>query len=342
VAEVVVRERIDQSEEWDALLERAALRSPFLRSWWLNALAGPKSSIVLVVDAGVMIGGIALEIGRVAGIEELRLTGHELAPDHCDLLAAPGREDEVVGAVKKWVERPGQRRFVLEGVAEQGLLLRALPGSPNSSVLDVAPWHPLPASYAAYVQSRRKNFRRNARRCRHLLTERGFTYRCLPPADVEFGLRELRRLHGLSLGDRSSFLPHFEGFARAAREGVRRGEIFFHGAFEGRRAVVIEVMFEVAGRLSTYQGGRDPSDPRTSGLSAALIGHAVERAIMNGCEELDMLRGGQEFKREWAAEERSILRVEAASGVIATSLDRCIPILKSLRGATVGALQGRS
>jgi hypothetical protein len=38
-----------RANEWDALVSASPHPSPFLRSWWLDAMAGPNTQFVLVV-----------------------------------------------------------------------------------------------------------------------------------------------------------------------------------------------------------------------------------------------------------------------------------------------------
>lgn len=87
---------------WDALVDASPLPSPFLRSWWLEAGAGPEPRFVLVMDGDALVGGLALEEDRVLGVPRLREMGPLLGADHLDLVAAPGRADQVVGALADW------------------------------------------------------------------------------------------------------------------------------------------------------------------------------------------------------------------------------------------------
>jgi len=105
---LLVLPRLDRwAPQWDQLVDRAPLPSPFLRSWWLagTSLAGPR--FLLAVRDDRLLGGLALEEGRMLGLPCLRMMGAgPLCPDHLDLLASPGHEDAVIRSVGSWLSRP--------------------------------------------------------------------------------------------------------------------------------------------------------------------------------------------------------------------------------------------
>jgi CelD/BcsL family acetyltransferase involved in cellulose biosynthesis len=331
VVNIVVGDVPRDADEWDRLVDSAAIPTPFARSWWLQAWSGPGAQILHVIDGAELIGGLALESASRLGIEHVRLLGHALTPDHCDLLARPGTEATVAQAIADWFTRPGQRRIALSGVADRAALLRALPSTMTTSVIDIAPCHRLPDDFATYLSSRHRMFRKNICRYRRQMVDRGLRHHVIAPGEAEFGIAELRRLHSISFGAASNFLPHFDQFARAARIGIEKGEVLLHAALDGDRAVAIEVVFEVAGRVSTYQGGRDTADPRAAHLSNVLISHAIEHAIERDCRELDMLRGGQDYKRAWADDVRMLLFIGGSSGAVATGVQRSVNALKMIK-----------
>src|SRR2546427_7710035 len=94
----------DLASSWDALVAKQPIASPFLRSWWLEGVAGPRPRFVLVVDDGQLVGGDPLEEHRRMGMSRLQFIGsRNLAADHLDLRAVPGPRTTVRG--------PPQGRF---------------------------------------------------------------------------------------------------------------------------------------------------------------------------------------------------------------------------------------
>jgi CelD/BcsL family acetyltransferase involved in cellulose biosynthesis len=303
----------DLGGPWDALVDVAPLPSPFLRSWWLDGVAGPKPRFVIVRDGGDLIGGMALEEDRPLGVARLRPIGVLLGADQLDIVAAPGREDDVEEALRAWLRTYRARVVDLVGCSEQTRLVAVLP-QPRVEAVDVAPWTPLPPSFSDFLALRPGDLRSQIDRPRRRLRREGVSYRVVEPADGERALTDLRRLHEHVFGTASQFLPVFDRFARAAPAGIARQELVLHEFVADGRTVAVNVCFEVANRVSFYQGGRD-TDRRWRGSGTALIAHSVEHGIDAGCRELDLLRGAEGYKRQWATEQREILRVRSGRGI---------------------------
>jgi CelD/BcsL family acetyltransferase involved in cellulose biosynthesis len=313
---VLQRSRLEQwASEWDALVEQLPLPSPFLRSWWLEATAGPRPGFVLVVAGDVLLGGLALEEDRRFGIPLLRVMGAgPLCPDHLDLVARRGHEATVVDAIAGWLRRPGSRVLDLEGVVIDSRLRLALPGPVREELVDVAPWTPLPDDPGDFLATRSANFRANLRKAFRRFAADGVTHRVARQGDIETALESLRRLHSSQWGQRSRFLASFERFAAASRAGAGRGELRFHELVAGETVIASVNCFEVAGRASLYQSGR-LVDRRWSNSTTVLLARVIEDACQRGLTEADFLRGNEAYKRNFAQHERSLLRLRAAKGI---------------------------
>jgi CelD/BcsL family acetyltransferase involved in cellulose biosynthesis len=101
----------------------------------------------------------------------------------------------------------------------------------------------------------------------------------------------------------------------------------------------------VAGRLSTYQSGRDVSVERGLDLSTVLLSRAIEAAVGRGCRELDMLRGAQSYKTSWAGRTRPVLTLHASSGAAGSAVERGVRSLRTTKRAltrAAGAVVSRS
>jgi CelD/BcsL family acetyltransferase involved in cellulose biosynthesis len=108
-------------------------------------------------------------------------------------------------------------------------------------------------------------------------------------------------------------LPEFDRFSAAARVGVERGEMRVHVLAVDGIAIAISFCFQVAGVLSFYQSGRD-LDRQWNGAGTVLKAMVIEGACEAGLRAIDLLRGPEAYKREWADESRSVVRARAASG----------------------------
>jgi CelD/BcsL family acetyltransferase involved in cellulose biosynthesis len=299
---------------WDALVERLPLPSPFLRSWWLETTSGPRPRFLLVVEGETLAGGLALQEERWLGVPRLRMMGSgRLCPDHLDLVAAPDREQAVVKALAAWLGRPGSRILDLEGVAATARVEATLPGKVRRQVIDAAPWAPLPSDPEQWFATRSRNFRANLRKASRRLDEDGVTHRIAPPAPVDASLDSLRRLHAAHWGDQSGFLTSFAQFAAAARTGADRGELLIHELVNGDEVIAAVAAMETADRLSLYQSGRS-ADRRWRNATTILLARAVQDACRRGLAEVDLLRGGEAYKHNFASSTREIAQLRAATG----------------------------
>lgn len=298
--------------QWDALVLQQPLPSPFLRSWWLEAAVGHRPRFLLVTEQGTLVGGLALEEDRRLRLPRVLTMGSAMQPDHVDLVAVPGRETEVVGALREWFSRPGSRAVDLWCLPAGSRLADAVPGAEVAEV-EGAPWTPLPADFAEYLRSRPAGLPKRVARARKRMGADGVEHRRVPVEELDHALASLRRLHGEVFGETSMFLPYFDRFERAARAGAPAGELVFHELRAGSEVIAIDAVFELAGRISTVQGGRS-TDHRWRSAGVALQAAVLEDACDRGIREFDYLRGATEYKRTWAEEVRPLHQLRATSG----------------------------
>ena len=305
---------------WDQLAALAPLPSPFLRSWWLSATAGPHSRFVLVLrgrDEWVeLLGGLAVEERRRGGLRVIQPLGPDgLAADHLDLLARPGWLTEVQAAIRRWLWRPGSRLIDFPGVAATHRLGPVLGGRAQTTDFEEAPWTPLPGDFTAFAKARLPGIMRNSiRRSSNKMNRVGtLQFRVVRPADVDRCLATLRELHTAQFSPQSGLIREFDAFSTAARVGVVRGELQLFELVVGESVVAIDVAFSIGDRFSYYQGGRDTSD-RYSGAGTVLMARGIEWASDAGYTEVDFLRGTEPYKQLWAAHRRPLQRLRAGVG----------------------------
>jgi CelD/BcsL family acetyltransferase involved in cellulose biosynthesis len=320
---------------WDALVDRQPLPSPFLRSWWLEAMSAAHPRFLLVLDGLELLGGLAVEESRCLGVTVVRVRGGgPLAPDHLDLIAVPGAEAAVAAALRRWFDGRGPCLVDLAGLASATRLATALPGA-RIERDGVAPWSALPDDPDTYRRSRPARLRHSNDRARRRLDREGIVHRAVPRDEAAVSLTRLRGLHTAQHGTRSRFVRRFDDAARAALAGLARGEATVHELTGPQGAIVVQLWLQVAGRLSYYQGGRD-LDHRWRGAGAVLMEMAIEEGIRRGAGELDLLRGGETYKRELTTGERHLLRVRSASpllGRVALHTQQAMERSRSLAGA---------
>lgn len=309
---VVTRPGLGQHREaWDALGVRRPVASPFQRSWWIEGVAAAGTTYVLVLDGDRLHGGLALRGRRVLGVQQYAAPGPPvLCPDHLDLLAAPGSEEVVAGAIGEWFARPGQRVLDVRGVAAESLLAHALHTSAER--LDVAPYQSLPAPPQTYLTGRSANFRRSVRRAGRSLAGSGIDHRRVPLAELPAALAAFGSLHQGREG-RGPLLAQMPALTRALTSGVAAGEARVDVLAAGADVVAVSIAFVVAGRLSLYQVARS-LDPAHDGAGNVLLVAVVEDAVAAGCHEVDLLRGGEGYKSSFAEQTRVVGRLRVAHG----------------------------
>ena len=299
--------------QWDRLVDSSPLPSPFLRSWWLTGVGGSGRHFLLVVDGAQLLGGLAVE--RRHPMLSVRMMGDgSLCPDHLDLLAAPGHEAAVVGRLKDWLCRPGERLLDLKGIRAGSRLTEALPGRVRRQPMSVAPFTPLPDSPEAYRATLPAQFRKNLRVGAKRLAAEGVAHHAVRGPAVIQSLDTLRELHQSQWGSRSGFLPTFDRFAAGFAGGCAADEVAVHELGNDSLVVATVTAFEVAGRTSLYQSAR-LTDRRWRDATTVLLAAIIDDACARGFSEVDFLRGDEPYKGRFTADHRQVLRLVAGRGV---------------------------
>ncbi|MGB7052957.1 MAG: GNAT family N-acetyltransferase [Acidimicrobiales bacterium] len=322
--------------QWDQLVDLSPLPSPFLRSWWLKGTQGSGARYLLVVAEERLLGGLALDEGRMLGLNCYRLTGSygHLCPDHLDLLAAPDYEDTTTRLLRGWLCRPGGRLIDLTGVRAGSRLIEALPGSAHLTPFATAPWTPLPDDPDTYLASLPSQFRRQVRRASARLTAAGALHRARRGKSAVEALETLRALHRRQWEDRSRFLPDFDRFAAGCRLGAEADEVVVHELATDSAVIAVLVAFEVAGRVSLYQSARSMGAEWREAASV-LLTTVITEACARGFAEVDFLRGDEPYKGRYAQGRRQMVRLLAGNGGAARVASMALTTVAATRPAAV-------
>lgn len=311
---IVVRRRLGRiAPAWDRLQESAELPTPFLRSFWLDAVADPNSYFLCAFDGENLVGGIPLREEKRFAVPVVRFVGHALSPDHMDLLAARGREQDVCALFREWFSRDGARVFDFDGVTENPMLHSVLPGQVREDYqarsLYLYPPSDIESITKTWSSRRRYEMERSLRRTE----ETGARYGQFSPYEAEEAVRVLVELH-LDQFPHSGLRPNLEAAERAMRAGVTHDEmrVLAIRAADGE-PVAATIIFTVNNRVSTYQLGRRV-ERQWRDLGKALMYYTVRWACESGFEELDLLRGASRVKTLWGEHERPLYRMRAQHG----------------------------
>jgi len=194
-------------------------------------------------------------------------------------------------------------------------LIEALPGRVRREPMAVAPFARLPDSPEAYRATLPSQFRKNLRVSAKRLAAEGVTHQAIRGRTVIQRLDTLRELHQSQWGSRSHFLPVFDRFAAGFAGGCAADEVVVHELGNDNLVVATVTAFEVAGRVSLYQGAR-LTDRRWRDATIVLLAAIIDDACARGFKEVDFLRGDEPYKGRFTPNHREMLRLVAGKGVV--------------------------
>lgn len=297
------------ADQWDELVGLQPLPSPFLRSWWIENAVSGRAAIVCVLSGEGLVGGAAFETHSwgpgILGLEKLTVAGGGLlAPDHIDLIAAPGQQAIVEREVLSWMLRPGNRLIELDGLAANGRLA-ALFSKDLTDTFD-APLAQLPRDIADYLASRPGKVRSTIKRRTKQLDALGATFSTSTADDLDRAIRSFSELHDLRWAEESGFLDAFERFRAVVEAASAHGEVTINELrLESGETIAVEIDFRLGERVFFYQSGRR-TEHEWRGCGTVLRWKIIEAAINDGVREYDMLRGSEPYKTEWATAQRTL------------------------------------
>jgi CelD/BcsL family acetyltransferase involved in cellulose biosynthesis len=199
--------------------------------------------------------------------------------------------------------------------------LLELTGSSRKAGWEVGcPFVTLPGDWETFEGSLDGKFRRDLnRRIRKLEDEAGEPVSLTTATDegeLSDALSDLFRLHeedgsggAFDTGAKREF------YRELARRFARRGWLRLHLLRVGERAIAAALCYHFGGKAWFYQTGFDREWYRYS-PGHVVIRHAIRRAIEEGAEEFDMLRGDHGYKYDWNAESRAILKMRIATTAV--------------------------
>lgn len=327
------------ADRWDALVAASPLPSAFLRSWWLGSLDPAREPcFVLVLDGTRLLGGLALQRRRLLGVEVLTvLGGGRLCPDHLDLVADDARKDDVVRALRAWLDERRARVLDLDGLREDALALRAFAPSLVTTT-DISPWEPLALDPAEYHAARSRGFRSRSRRALRRLERIGVEFRRTPSGEVPAALDAFEELHAVR-PDRLPLLRYRDELRRFMLAGAAAGEVRIHEAVRDGRRLAVLICFSTGNRLATYQLARS-LDHELRDVGTVLRVVAFDEACLEGLTEVDLLRGNQPYKQSFATRRRPLLRLRTARGLRGRALLSAMAAAEATRRA-VGRVRRR-
>jgi CelD/BcsL family acetyltransferase involved in cellulose biosynthesis len=328
-------ERFHQSrEEWNRLVGAMPRPSIFctwewIHTWWTH-FGAPYDLLLLFIHRGDALVGIFPLAARVMRMEYSVLPGRVLTfcasmetySDHVDVICAKEDAAECLDAVVTFLSRDYRAWDVthLSHVAEDARLVefvraRPLPFGVFVRSVSNAAYIPLEAGFSGFREALSRSARHNLRRAQtRLHREVGVTYGGPDSTSaVPSSVREVFDLHnrraakkGTETNFRGDALMRFH--AEVASLSHEAGRLRLRFLRQNGAPIAVWYCFQLQDRVFTYQQG---FDPEWESLSAArvLLYDLIEEACREGITEIDMLRGGWEFKAHWTSHRRDLMRV---------------------------------
>lgn len=324
------------AEEWNVLLERSVSSSLFLTWEWLfnwakHYLGRNRLWILLVYESKGKLIGIApfyIRRSRTAGlfsIREVRFLGtEEVCSSYLDIIAADRKKKAVLTEIYRYFhgeakgvwdiltlsEIPAESASIdlIDGLAQEAGKVIETVG------MTVCPLIKLTGRLEDFMAEIGGSERYNIQRKRKRLEQAGaVVYERFSSVDeVEKQMGSFIRLHE-NRWKQKGFGGAFksERFASFHREVIRllcergRAHLDFL-TLEGEKIAAI-YGYSYQGRYYFYLPGLNPEIVPQASPGRLLLFRCIERAIQNGDQEFDLLRGSADYKLAWANDLRRSL-----------------------------------
>ena len=316
-------------DEPEALLGRwaelhSAAATPFMHPGW----AGPwwrhygHDRQAFVVETAGGLGAFA--IGRRGGQRILETWGTPRT-DHWDVLAPPGRREEVLRGVSETLVAHGRAwdAAFLRCLPPDGAFERALEEAGATIAVSRPIANPvieLPADFEAYLQTLSKKMRQDVRRPLKLLDEGTLELReVTDPAELAGALtrwQEIRREQWEAAG-RQINPEHLDTRFRdflidAAIELVPAGQAVVWEVLHEGRVVGVKISFADAECFYSYLGGFDPAVTKL-GVGRLFVAESIRASIAAGRRWFDFGRGDEAYKYRYGATDRFLGAIVAGT-----------------------------
>lgn len=297
-----------EKDQYQKIFTSSNSATPF-QSWeWVTAwkeVFAPGSIFSVFVHHGDELVGFWAGVQKFSSAATLG-TG---VSDYLLPLALPGHETEVLSQILTLFEGHG-KTIDLHQIPSQ-----YAPCTPQAWHQATCPRTQLPSSFEDYLRSLSKSLRYDIRKG---FKNHDLTFEDVKPGDGHRFLNELFRLHKLRWKEK-----HLPGaFGKKAQAFHRH---YFSLGAESMRPVLLWNGDKVIGALYVltnkgisyyYQAGFDPS-ARSLSPGNLMIAYSIRSAIERGDTIFDFCRGDEAYKRRWATESHSNVRIVSGPGRIA-------------------------
>lgn len=324
------------ADEWNALAEAGILNAPFLRyeylsTWWSTRGGGewPAESALCLLSAhenGKLIGLAPLFFASNRdGLPALLLVGSIEISDYQDLIVSPEHHAAFITGLLDWLDIHAPQPWSLldwYNLPETSPTLQALKDESvkrgwtyAEEVYQPSPSIPLPGDFETYLAGIDKKQRHEIRRKMRRAEESGRSVRWYIVEDEAQLDSEMDGFLHLMAQDaeKAAFLTDImrSQMKASVHAAFRAG--WLQLAFlevDGEKAAGY-LNFDYDNKIWVYNSG---INPRFRELSPGwvLLGYLLQWANENGRREFDFMRGNEDYKYKFGAENRHVQRVRVA------------------------------
>jgi CelD/BcsL family acetyltransferase involved in cellulose biosynthesis len=316
-------------DEWNPLLAASRFNTPFLTwewqsTWWSHLGEGDLFLLAWREDSDRLAGLAPLYLQTAAtGESKLTLVGCIEVSDYLDVIAADGRETQVLAALMDWLsgsEAPHWDVVDMCNLPEVSLTHQRLPEMARSQGYgavvtkeDVCPVIDLPDSWDAYLKMLGKKQRHEVRRKIRRAEEAGEVswYIVEDYHDLAAEMDDFIELHRLSRRDKDQFMePQMQRFFHAAaRTMLDSGWLQLSFLQVNGQKAATMLCFDYADSILVYNSGYAPQVYSAISPGIVLLARVIQHAIEGlGRGQFDFLQGDEVYKYRFGAHETHVLR----------------------------------
>ncbi len=310
--------------EWDTLAHTGMTATPFQflayqNAWWTHLGPGELYTVAVHNQADELIALASLY--NLEGV--LYFNGCTQETDYLDLIVRPEHAEAAWNAVIDCLctDVAGWQAFDLCNIPATSPTRTILPRLAASrgfsfaeTIHEVCPTIALPDSFETYLETQLDKKQRHEVR-RKLRRAEGAEAQLVivgPDDDIKAAVDAFLVLLQKSTPEKKAWLDEgrravFHDVAAAAQADGTLQLMFME--VDGQNAAAL-FNFEYAGRVWVYNSGLDPASFGHLSLGVVLTARAIETAIEHGNHTFDFLRGNEEYKYRFGAQDTTVHRIE--------------------------------
>ena len=316
------------ADPWTALLKDSAndalfLSPPYQRTWWHHI--GEGDLVLLTAHEEDDLLGVAplYATDEADGKRVLQIVGCVAVSDYLDWVTARGREEAAIDALLDFLAGPDAPlwdRLDLCNIHQGSPTLDLLPPlaldhgwDVETEVQEVCPVVTLPQTWEAYLDALDGKDRRELRRkLRRADAVDGLEWWIVgAEQDLEAAVDDFLELMARSTPEKEEFLTperraFFHTLARVTFEAGWLQLSFL--ALRGQK-LASYFNFVYNNRILSYNSGLDWQTAPKLGAGVVLTGRLIEHAIEEGRTAYDFMRGDEQYKYRFGAEDEIVHRV---------------------------------